>query len=91
MKQLLPRCMQLAVSLVAIALYIGPALADTEQEINQIEDRRYDAMVAVDTQALAKILADEFVYHQPTGNVATKASYLEQLKSGRVQIKPAAK
>ena len=87
MKQLLSRCVQLAVPLMAIALYTGPASADTEQEINQIEDRRYETMVAVDTQALAQILADEFVYHQPTGNVATKASYLEQIKSGRVQIK----
>jgi len=85
MKPLL-RCVSL-IGLLATTLCIGTVRADTEQEINQIEDERYQTMAALDALGLARILADEFVYHQPTGAVATKASYLEQIKSGRVKIK----
>jgi ketosteroid isomerase-like protein len=87
MRCLLLRYLQLVTGVLAVALYTGPARADTEQEINQIEERRYETMAAADTQGLAQILADEFVYHQPTGNVASKAMYLQQIGSGKVKIK----
>ena len=83
----LMRYLHLAVGMVALAVYMAPVRADTEQEINQIEERRYHTMVAVDTQGLAQILGDEFVYHQPSGNVATKTSFLEQFRTGKVKIK----
>lgn len=73
--------------LFAAALLTRVAFAGTEEEIGKIEDQRYEAMMAVDTAALGRILGDEFVYHQPTGAVATKATYLEQIGSGRVKIK----
>ena len=87
MRRFLLRSLQLATGVLAVALYTGPACADTEQEINQIEERRYQTMAAADTQGLAQILGDEFVYHQPTGNVASKATFLEQFASGKVKIK----
>lgn len=87
MKRLLLRCVQLMAGVLVIALCTGAARADTEQEINQIEEQRYQTMVTADTQGLAQILADEFVYHQPTGNVASKAMYLQQIGSGKVKIK----
>jgi hypothetical protein len=46
-------------------------------------------MIRGDLVRLARILADEFVYHQPTGSVATKASCIEQIKSGEVKIRKA--
>ena len=87
MRRLPMRYLHLAIGIVALAVYMGPVRADAEQEIDQIEERRYHAMVAVDTQTLAKILADEFVYHQPSGGVATKTSFLEQFRTGKVRIK----
>ena len=73
-------------AIALMSLFTRVALAGAEQDIDRIEDRRYQAMMAADLTALANILADEFVYHQPTGKVATKASYIEQLKSGEVKI-----
>jgi ketosteroid isomerase-like protein len=81
--------LRIVVALLALNLSAGSAFADAEQEINQIEDARYDAMIAGDMAGLARILADEFTYHQPTGNVASKESYLQSLKSGEVKIKKA--
>ena len=76
-------------AIALMSLFTRVALAGAEQDIDRIEDRRYQAMMAADLTALANILADEFVYHQPTGKVATKASYIEQLKSGEVKINEA--
>jgi len=72
--------------LALMSLFSGSALAGAEQDVNQIEDRRYQVMMAGDLDGLANILADEFVYHQPTGKIATKAIYIDQLKSGEVKI-----
>jgi ketosteroid isomerase-like protein len=87
MNQRFARHARLIAASFALAFYAGAVAAGTEDEINQIEERRYEAMAAGNTQALAQILADEFAYHQPSGAVATKASYIEQIKSGRVKIK----
>ena len=49
-------------ALLAIALmslFTRVALAGAEQDIDRIEDRRYQAMMAADLAALANILADE--------------------------------
>jgi hypothetical protein len=62
MRRLPMRHLHLAIGMVALAVYMGPVRADAEHEIDQIEERRYHAMVAADTQALAQILAEEFVY-----------------------------
>ena len=76
--------------LLAIATQAPCAVAATpEGEVDQIEDLRYAAMINRDWTAFAAILGDEFMYHQPNGNVATKAGYIEQMKSGEVRIKKA--
>ena len=72
--------------LALMSLFARSAVADSEQDVNQIEDRRYQVMMVGDLEGLASILADEFVYHQPTGKIATKAIYIDQLKSGEVKI-----
>ncbi len=80
------RLLALRIAIIAMIFLIGsPAFAATvEEEVDRIEDRRYAAMTQGDTTELSNILADEFVYHQPTGKVATKASFLEQIRAGNV-------
>ena len=88
-----PILSRLAPTITAFAtlalLSVPQAWAGAEQEIDQIEDARYDVMIAGDMTAFASILADEFVYNQPSGNVADKAAYIEMLKSGAVKLKKA--
>ena len=51
----------------------------------EVEARRIRAMLQHDTAALEPILADELVYVHTTGDVDTKASFLESIASGRRQ------
>ena len=75
--------------LLACLLGAGHALAGVEDDIHAAEDARYDAMIRVDGPALAAILADEFLYHQPSGKVANKQGYIASFQSGEVKIKSA--
>ena len=72
--------------LLAIASAARAAQPSVEDEINQAEERRYAAMIAGDIRGVADLLADEFMFNQPGGAVVTKASLLEQLKSGEVKV-----
>jgi ketosteroid isomerase-like protein len=76
-------------ALLALTLIAGRAQAGVEDDIHQAEEARYDAMIRADGPALARVLADEFLYHQPSGKVATKASYIASFESGDVKIKRA--
>jgi ketosteroid isomerase-like protein len=76
-------------ALLTATLLVGRAQAGTEDDIHRAEEARYDAMMRADGPALAAVLADEFQYHQPSGNVATKASYIASFASGEVKIKSA--
>lgn len=52
-------------------------------EIDQLERRRFQAMVQVDTAALEEILADDLVYiHGRSGRFVTKAQVIAELESG---------
>jgi ketosteroid isomerase-like protein len=77
------------VALFALTLVAVRARAGVEDDIHRAEEARYDAMIRADGPALAKVLADEFQYHQPSGGVATKASYVATFQSGEVKIKRA--
>ncbi len=69
-----------------LALLGGAACsAGLEEEIHQAEERRYQAMMQGDLAVLADLLADEFLYHQPTGRVANKATFLQEIGSGQVK------
>lgn len=70
-------------------LWIGPARAGDVEDVNAAEEARYAVMIAQDRGALAAILADEFIYHQPTGKVQNKAGYIEQITGGDVKINKA--
>jgi len=72
--------------LAGSGLLAGPALAGPVEEIHAVEDRRYDAMIRGDADALANTLAEEFVYHQPNGKTNDKPGYIKQMQSGAVKI-----
>lgn len=72
--------------LAGLGLLAGPALAGSVEEIHEVEDRRYDAMIRSDGDALANTLADEFFYHQPNGKTNDKPGYVKQMQTGTVKI-----
>jgi len=51
-------------------------------EVDDLEDRRYRAMVDGDTGALDELLSDDVIYTHSNASVDTKASYLERLRTG---------
>ena len=63
------------------AVHAGP-----KEDVDAVEDARYAAMAAGDADGLAKMLADEFVYHQPTGAVQDKPGYIRQVTGGAVKL-----
>ncbi len=72
--------------LAASGLLAGPALAGPVEEIHEVEERRYDAMIRGDADALANTLADEFFYHQANGKTNDKPGYVRQMQSGTVKV-----
>jgi hypothetical protein len=80
------RLLQSLLLALALAPPATQAAAGVEDEINQAEERRYAAMIAGHMDSVADLLADEFMFNQPRGAIATKASLLEQLKSGEVKV-----
>ena len=72
--------------LAGSGLLAGPALAGPVEEIHEVEDRRYDAMMRGDADALANTLAEEFFYHQPNGKTNDKPGYVKQMQTGTVKI-----
>lgn len=70
-----------ALMVAAVAGHAGP-----KEDVDAVEDARYAAMAAGDADGLAKMLADEFVYHQPTGAVQDKPGYIRQVTGGAVKL-----
>jgi ketosteroid isomerase-like protein len=60
---------------------------NSEQEINQLEDQRYQAIVNGDFEKLDALLADEFFYNRAGGDSLNKSEYLTLLKSGESKVK----
>lgn len=58
--------------------------ADTlsRSQIDDLEDRRYTAMVDGDLTVLGDLLSDDVIYTHSNASVDTKASYLDRLRSG---------
>ncbi|HZP94200.1 MAG TPA: nuclear transport factor 2 family protein [Burkholderiales bacterium] len=86
MRSIVLRLAYLAAAISGLAWSAAGAIAGAEDEINQVEDRRYDAMIRNDAALLADTLAEEFQYHQPNGKVNDKPGYIAQMKSGTVKI-----
>ena len=52
-------------------------------EIIALENRRIEAMIKGDIQALEEILADDLIYTHTTARLDTKTSFIEAISSGR--------
>src|ERR1700694_2642719 len=61
-----------------------PSGAPSDQAVRMAEQGRFHAMVTVDLLALDTLLADELTYTHTTGEVDTKASLLDALRTGRL-------
>ena len=68
-------------SLVSLPGFAGPV-----EDIHEVEERRYQAMIKMDADALANTLADEFFYHQPNAKTNDKEGYIKQMMTGTVKI-----
>ncbi|MEK6209683.1 MAG: nuclear transport factor 2 family protein [Pseudomonadota bacterium] len=75
-----------AIVFAGLGLASLPAFADAVEDIHAVEERRYQAMMRTDADALANTLADEFVYHQANGKINDKAGYVKQMMGGTVKI-----
>ena len=60
--------------------------ASDEQQIIQIERAWIDAFVGSDTQTLERILADDFIFTDPAGNILTKAEWIEDMTNGSLNF-----
>jgi ketosteroid isomerase-like protein len=56
-------------------------------ELLMADNKRYEAMIARDVNALERLLADELLYTHSTGNTDTKQQYLETIRSGYVEYR----
>ena len=77
MNRLIAVCAVLMMSLPGSAL-----AADQESEIRQLENRRFQAMLKVDTEELHRLLADDLTYTHSSGAVDSKSQLIDSLKSG---------
>jgi len=54
----------------------------SDEAVKACEDRRYQAVLVADTQALGELLDESLVYTHSTGTVDGKASYLAAIAGG---------
>ncbi|MFM0503211.1 MULTISPECIES: nuclear transport factor 2 family protein [Paraburkholderia] len=52
------------------------------EQVQQLEDARYAAMVSKDIPTLERLLDDKLIYMHSTGVADTKSSYIEGLRTG---------
>jgi ketosteroid isomerase-like protein len=71
----------LSLSFTSVAGQVG-GKSKAESEIRQLENRRIQAMLKVDTEELNRLLADDLTYTHSSGQVDTKSQLIESLKSG---------
>lgn len=79
-KQIIRRAM-LAV-LLAILVSGGVFAQTPEADVRAADAQRFAAMVARDRPALERLLADDLTYTHSTGQVDSKAQFLDSLASG---------
>lgn len=70
--------------LIAGCVSFGP---DAGRAVEDIEDRRFAAMVAADTNALAPLLGDDLTYIHSSGQRETKSEFLETVRSGAIRYR----
>gem|GEM_PF-475313 len=68
---------------IGVMLMAGWAQAETKADIIGLDQSWRKAILAKDTAALEKMLADDLVYGHATGIIDTKTSYIAKVKSGK--------
>lgn len=58
---------------------MSPATGDRERKLRDADQRRRDAMIAADAQALGGLLADDLVWTHSSGGRDDKAAFLERI------------
>ncbi|MFM0658095.1 nuclear transport factor 2 family protein [Paraburkholderia sediminicola] len=56
--------------------------SQASEQVQQLEDARYAAMVSKDIPTLERLLDDKLIYMHSTGVADTKSSYIEGLRTG---------
>jgi ketosteroid isomerase-like protein len=59
--------------------------ANPDESVEQVERRRFAAMVAQDIAALEPLLADDLTYGHSNGESQNKAQFLETIRGGRLR------
>jgi ketosteroid isomerase-like protein len=62
------------------------AIADTNDDIERLEQRRIQAILDVDMPTLYSLYADDFFYNRAGGDSLTRAEYLPMYKSGKLKV-----
>ena len=80
---------QIALVLFTLSLFVVPRAwnlsGNAEQQIKDASDQISVAMLKADTQALDKLLADNYMAIRPVGWVFTKAQEIEYVESGVIK------
>lgn len=63
----------------------GPSSGQAEQEVRELELRRFKALTDQDTAALDQILSDDLTYTHSSAHVNTKATYIASIRSGELK------
>ena len=73
---------------LAALLLLVPAIAqaDAAADVEQLEQRRIQALIDADMPALYAIYAEEFFYNVSGGNSLTRAEYLPMYESGELKV-----
>src|SRR5262245_62124294 len=61
------------------------SLMDDEQQINALYDTGDHALMNADVATLSRILADDYIQYDPTGQPFTKQQILDNFRSGAVR------
>ncbi len=59
--------------------------ANPDEDVEQLERRRFAAMVAQDIAALEPLLADDLTYGHSNGEFQNKSEFLETIRGGRLR------
>lgn len=79
-----------SISLAFIALLLSACAhlnARTAESVEQVERRRFAAMVAQDIPALEPLLAEELSYGHSHGEIEDKTQFLETIRGGRLRYR----
>ena len=76
--------LMVAVLATALAAAAEPASEDRATHVRATQAARFQAMLDADVAALDEVLADDLVYAHTTGTIDTKASMIENIRSGAV-------